>query len=177
MSRRTARLRALIERMRPRRSRPTDRASAPTAARSGGGDAADGALAEPASEPPEVEAGSDLPPLFDADEAARRAGGRPDLARDLFAMLCRNLAASHAELARARANAHPEAIRAAAHRLRGAAAYCGVPRLHHTCAEVERATRDLPAGELETALDRLEATIVETAALGPDTPEGAAPSD
>jgi len=177
MSRRTARLRALIERMRPRRKRPADRASSPTATRLGGGDAADGAHAEAASERPAVEAGSDLPPLFDADEAARRAGGRPDLARDLFAMLCRNLAASHAELARARANAHPEAIRAAAHRLRGAAAYCGVPRLHHTCAEVERATRDLSARELETALDRLEATIVETAALGPDPPEDAAPSD
>jgi len=168
MSRRTARLRALIERMRPRRQRPADRASSPTAARLGGGDAADGANAE---------AASDLPPLFDADEAARRAGGRPDLARDLFAMLCRNLAASHAELARARANAHPEAIRAAAHRLRGAAAYCGVPRLQHNCAEVERATRDLPGRDLETALDRLEATIVETAALGPDPPEDAAPSD
>ncbi|MDX1609756.1 MAG: Hpt domain-containing protein [Halofilum sp. (in: g-proteobacteria)] len=105
-------------------------------------------------------------PLVDPADGVRRAGGRPEVATELFAMLRRDLPATAAALRSARDASDLDALREAAHRLLGAALYCGVPRLREQAREVERlciegdaagALRDLPA-LLETmeAVGRVE---------------------
>lgn len=101
------------------------------------------------------------PPVVDEQAALERAGGRPEVVQELFTILCRSLPASRDTLAAARARGDTEAVRAAAHRLRGAAVYCAVPRLEDAVTEVERCARAGDRAALDTALARLYAAIDE----------------
>lgn len=101
------------------------------------------------------------PPVVDEQAALERAGGRPEVMQELFGILCRSLPASRDTLAAARERGDTEAVRAAAHRLRGAAVYCAVPRLEDAVTEVERRARAGDRAALDTALARLYAAIDE----------------
>ncbi len=119
--------------------------------------------------PFESETAGDGPPLHDSDDAVRRAGGRDAVARELFAMLQRHLPEALEDLAAARAAADPSRLRGTAHRLKGAAAYCGVPRLR---ADLERLEAAVDAeADTDAALDRLLATIEALRTLEPAPPE------
>jgi len=93
-------------------------------------------------------------PVIDPDAAIRHAGGRRDLATELFGILCRTLPESRERLERARATADTVQAHAAAHRLRGAVAYCGVPRLEAALAALETIARTDEASALEPAIRR-----------------------
>ena len=69
------------------------------------------------------------PPLIDPQDALQRAGGRPELAHELFRMLCDSLEDSAARLRQALAAGDRACLHDTAHRLHGACLYCGVPRL------------------------------------------------
>jgi two-component system sensor histidine kinase BarA len=97
------------------------------------------------------------PPFYDPEDAHARAGGRPGVADELFGMLCRHLPSSRAELRSARDRDDTQALLTAAHRLKGAAAYCGVPRLRHEITVLEECVR---RGDNHTiALDAVCSTI------------------
>lgn len=99
------------------------------------------------------------PWLYDPDDGLRRAGGRPEVAAELFDMLLRHLPSSRAELQDAHADGDGQRLRAAAHRLKGAAAYCGVPRLRRDLERVEQAIdeSDDPAAAVTRALAAIRA--------------------
>lgn len=101
------------------------------------------------------------PPYYDTEDARTRAGGRPGVADELFAMLCRHLPSSRSELRSAHDRNDPRALLAAAHRLKGAAAYCGVPRLRHDIAVLEERVRngDDPASALDTVCTTIDALL------------------
>lgn len=105
------------------------------------------------------------PSTVDSTEANRRARGRSDVARELFAILCRTLPESRATLERARAEHDWKTIREEGHRLHGAMAYCGVPRLEAALAELQRAARASDAVTLERAVVRVERSIDEVLAF------------
>lgn len=113
---------------------------------------------------------------IDASEANRRAQGRPDVARELFTILCRTLPASRDALAQARAEHDWNAIREEGHRLHGAVAYCGVPRLEAALAELQKATRDSDPVVLERAVIRVEQRIGEVLEFA-DRSDYAAPDE
>ncbi|MFW5969131.1 MAG: ATP-binding protein [Halofilum sp. (in: g-proteobacteria)] len=92
-------------------------------------------------------------PDYDPDDAQVRAGGRTAVADELFAMLCRHLPSSRAELRAAHARDDVQGLLAAAHRLKGAAAYCGVPRLRHEIAMLEDRVRN--GGDTADALEKV----------------------
>ncbi|MEF8834451.1 MAG: response regulator, partial [Halofilum sp. (in: g-proteobacteria)] len=101
------------------------------------------------------------PPCYDKEDARSRAGGRPGVADELFGMLCRHLPVSRAELRSAHDRNDREALLSAAHRLKGAAAYCGVPRLRHDIAVLEACVRrgDDPASALDAVCATIEVLI------------------
>lgn len=97
------------------------------------------------------------PPYYDGEDAESRAGGRPGVADELFAMLCRHLPSSRAELYSAHDREDRQALLAAAHRLKGAAAYCGVPRLRQDIAVLEERIRN--GEDPASALDAVCSTV------------------
>ena len=101
---------------------------------------------------------SNPPPYYDPDDARTRAGGRSGVADELFTMLCQHLPSSRAELRSALDRDDPQALLAAAHRLKGAAAYCGVPRLRHDIAALENDVRsgDDPTQAVETVCNTID---------------------
>ncbi len=117
------------------------------------------------------------PPYYDTEDARTRAGGRTSVADELFAMLCQHLPASRAELRLAHDRSDPQALLVAAHRLKGAAAYCGVPRLRHDIAVLEECVRngDDPASALEAVCSTIDALLrMEEERKSPDSHAGGA---
>ena len=90
-----------------------------------------------AGSPPEV------PDLPARDEAAglAAAGEDPDLAQELFATLMADLPREIAEIRSYVAERHWDQVVQIAHRLRGAAGYCGVPQLDYALQELERVAK------------------------------------
>lgn len=104
-------------------------------------------------------------PLTDREDALRRAGDRPDVAREMFGLLKYTLEEAASNLRGAIRDEDPVRLREAAHRLHGACLYCGVPRLHAAVADVEalcRAWPDDPAPGLEKAVERLLEAVEAT---------------
>lgn len=83
-------------------------------------------------------------PARDEAAALAAAGDDADLARELFATLMEGLVREVAKLREHFAGGDWEQVVQIAHRLRGAAGYCGVPRLDYALQELERAAK---AGE------------------------------
>lgn len=104
-------------------------------------------------------AGPEPPALIDEADGTRRAGGRADVARELLAMLARSLPESRDELERAHTAGDLQSLHAAAHRLKGAAAYCGVPRLRTEVSELAARAREGDAEGAAAAFERLRRTI------------------
>lgn len=119
---------------------------------------------------------SGLPPCYDPQDATDRAGGHTGVANELFTMLCRHLPSSRAELRSAHARNDREALLAAAHRLKGAAAYCGVPRLRHEIAVLERCARDGadPVNAVETVCATIDALLRMAERDAPESDSGGA---
>lgn len=78
-------------------------------------------------------------PVFDKELALQRAGGRQDLAAELFAMLLRDLPDFHQRIVAAHANT--AALIEVVHTLNGAATYCGVPALKAAAHNYETALK------------------------------------
>ncbi|MDZ7787970.1 MAG: response regulator [Halofilum sp. (in: g-proteobacteria)] len=114
------------------------------------------------------------PPYYDPEDARTRAGGRPGVADELFTMLCRHLPSSRAELRSAHDRNDARALLTAAHRLKGAAAYCGVPRLRHEITVLEERVRrgDNHAVALDAVCSTIDALLEMDRSDRPDPHAG-----
>jgi len=116
-----------------------------------------------------LDAGSDAGTARDTEQALRLTNGNQKLAGELFAMLLDELPQRRQWLQQTAAAGDLEGVREHAHKLHGSASYCGVPRLKHRAAELERAARDADQAALGPALERALAAIDELLAQA-DTP-------
>lgn len=97
-----------------------------------------------------------LLPARDDAAALATTGGDAELAEQLFATLREGLPE---EIARLHHPARAEdwgALADAAHRFRGATAYCGVPALDRALQDLERAARSSDLTRISPALERVE---------------------
>ena len=99
---------------------------------------------------------SQLLPARDTSAALATTGGDAELAAQLFATLREGLPE---ELDRLRHHIRGQAWSAladAAHRVRGATAYCGVPALDRALQDLERVARDNDLERIPASLERVE---------------------
>lgn len=107
-------------------------------------------------------------PARDEVAALAATGGDADLARELFASFTHGLAGELETISRhGRAENWP-ALAEAAHRLRGATAYCGVPALDHALQQLERAAQSAALDRIRTGLLEVELEAERLGALVPD---------
>ena len=91
-------------------------------------------------------------PSRDESAALEAAGGNEDLARELVESLVRSLPQEIAELQRWHTADTWSQLADAAHRMRGATSYCGVPAIDELLEELERAARTSNAERIELNL-------------------------
>ncbi|SDT93584.1 response regulator [Halopseudomonas salegens] len=108
--------------------------------------------------------------VLDPREGLRLAAGKPELARDMLAMLLASLDQEYSEISHALTNNDPEHLLERIHRLHGASRYCGVPDLRQHCLQTETLLKnDEPANlavrELLAAIRRLQQAATETSFL------------
>lgn len=95
-------------------------------------------------------------PTRDASAALATTGGDAELAAQLFATLREGLPE---EIDRLRHHTRAQdwsALADAAHRFRGATAYCGVPALDRALQELERVARNSDLEGIPASLERVE---------------------
>lgn len=101
-------------------------------------------------------------------EALERAGGSVDLAKELFAMLLKELPVLRKQL---RAAIDAQDLAASwdhAHKIYGSTAYCAVPMLHRTAQATEAAIKAQDLSGLRNRFEELEAAIETLLSSGPD---------
>lgn len=99
--------------------------------------------------------------LFDKDLALKQAGGNPELAKELFEMLIKDLPVSQQAVNLAHGNLDKDAFWNAVHKIHGGTAYCGVPDLKQACKSLEdEIKKTYPSVETDTALTKLDKEIV-----------------
>lgn len=79
--------------------------------------------------------------MLDIPQAIEQAGGNPDLAKELFTMLLKELPDQKEKLNQAFAKGDNQAIWNHSHKLYGSTAYCGVPALRKAAKELEEAIK------------------------------------
>lgn len=82
-----------------------------------------------------------MPEMLDIPQAIEQAGGNPDLAKELFTMLLKELPDQKEKLNQAFAKGDNQAIWNHSHKLYGSTAYCGVPALRKAAKELEEAIK------------------------------------
>lgn len=80
--------------------------------------------------------------VYDKDDALEHAGGDPALARRFLDMLLESLPQAERSLASALGNNNTAGLREHAHRLAGAAAYCGACALRRAALRLETRVRE-----------------------------------
>lgn len=94
--------------------------------------------------------------LFDKDLALKQAGGNPELAKELFEMLVKDLPISQQAVIQAHAGLDKDAFWNAVHKIHGGTAYCGVPDLKSACKRLEDEIKVAYPGEtIDSALKEL----------------------
>lgn len=96
-------------------------------------------------------------PAWDETAALAATGGDAELARDLLAALIRGLPGELAALACHRRAEDWSGLADAAHRLRGATAYCGVPALDHALRQLERHAHARAVDRIDPAIAAAQA--------------------
>ncbi|MDX1823341.1 MAG: Hpt domain-containing protein [Thiohalomonadales bacterium] len=76
-------------------------------------------------------------PMLDIPHAIEQAGGNPDLAKELFTMLLKDLPEQKHKLNQAFEESDSQALWDHAHKIYGATAYCGVPALNEAARKLE----------------------------------------
>jgi two-component system sensor histidine kinase BarA len=76
-------------------------------------------------------------PMLDIPHAIEQAGGNPELAKELFTMLLKDLPDQKRKLNQAFNERDQHALWDHAHKIYGSTAYCGVPALNKAARELE----------------------------------------
>ena len=82
-----------------------------------------------------------MPEMLNIPQAIEQAGGNPDLSKELFTMLLKELPDQKEKLNQAFAKGDNQAIWNHSHKLYGSTAYCGVPALRKAAKELEEAIK------------------------------------
>ena len=75
--------------------------------------------------------------MLDIPHAIEQAGGNPDLAKELFTMLLKELPDLKSKLNQAFSDGDEQGLWDHAHKIYGSTAYCGVPALNNAARELE----------------------------------------
>ncbi len=100
-------------------------------------------------------------PMLDIPHAIAQAGGNPDLAKELFTMLLKELTEQKNKLNQAFNNGDQQSLWDHAHKIYGSTAYCGVPALNKAARELEDAIKaktkniEKKIQSVNTAIDEL----------------------
>jgi len=98
-------------------------------------------------------------PIIDKELGIRLAGNQPDLAHDMIVMLSKGLPQDLADINHAFTNNdYPELLRYV-HKLHGAVAYCGTPRLKEVLAQIETKLKRNMKDEIPTLMQRLQVEV------------------
>lgn len=100
-------------------------------------------------------------------EALERAGGNAELAKELFAMLLKELPPLREQLRNAIAARDLDACWDPAHKLYGSTAYCAVPMLAQSAQATEAAIKAQDLAAVRTQFAELEAAIDALISSGP----------
>ena len=79
--------------------------------------------------------------MLDIPHAIEQAGGNPDLAKELFTMLLKDLPEQKHKLNQAFEESDSQALWDHAHKIHGSTAYCGVPALQKAAKVLEDAIK------------------------------------
>jgi HPt (histidine-containing phosphotransfer) domain-containing protein len=80
-------------------------------------------------------------PMLDIPHAIEQAGGNPELAKELFVMLLKELPELKQKLNQAFNNGDEQGLWDHAHKIYGSTAYCCVPALNKAAKELEAAIK------------------------------------
>jgi two-component system sensor histidine kinase BarA len=98
-------------------------------------------------------------PVFDWNQALQLAGQKPDLAKDILAMLMAELPQDTARINQAyKDQNYPEMLRLV-HKLHGALCYSGMPRLKTVIAKLETTLKTNIMGDLPAQIDLLNTEV------------------
>ena len=90
--------------------------------------------------------------MLDIPHAIEQAGGNPELAKELFTMLLKELPDLQHKLNQAFNNGDEQGLWDQAHKIYGSTAYCGVPALNKAAKELEEAIKSKSNDVLEMIL-------------------------
>jgi two-component system sensor histidine kinase BarA len=93
--------------------------------------------------------------IIDWDLAIERAGGKKELAKELFELLVKTLPQHQNELKVAFEDNDFDALHTAAHKLHSATCYCGTPRLKQAAKNLEELAKTTKTTEIKESYDKL----------------------
>jgi two-component system sensor histidine kinase BarA len=96
-------------------------------------------------------------PAIDWDLGLKLAGNKPQLAKDIMAVLMETLADDLQDIVKAKND--PNIVLQKVHKLHGAISYCGLPRLKKLLAEFEQALKNEHFSNLDAYLESLSAEV------------------
>ena len=106
-------------------------------------------------------------PMLDIPHAIEQAGGNPDLAKELFTMLLKELPDQKHKLNQAFKDGDEQGLWDYAHQIYGSTAYCGVPALQRAAKVLEEAIKQ-SAEDIENKIKTVNQAIEELMSIGPD---------
>ena len=98
--------------------------------------------------------------MLDITQAIEQAGGNPDLAKELYTMLLKELPELKRKLNQALNDADNQGIWDHTHKIRGSTAYCGVPALQTAAKALEQAIKT-QASDVPEKIQRVNKAIDE----------------
>lgn len=98
-------------------------------------------------------------PIIDKELALKLAGNQPDLAEDLFKMLSKGLPTDLANINQSFADQNHVKLLHQVHKLHGAVAYCGTPRLKSLLAYIELQLKKNEVKDLSGLLNHLNTEV------------------
>jgi two-component system, NarL family, sensor histidine kinase BarA len=109
-------------------------------------------------------------PVFDAELALRRAGGRDILAAEMHTMLRASLEQDGPHIRALATQQHHDALLETVHKLHGATRYCGAPRLEQAARQLEEQLKThASAADIHAAAQTLLEEIDRLLAQAPDS--------
>lgn len=105
--------------------------------------------------------------IIDKTEAIQKAGGKVDLAKELFGMLLNELPTLKDLMNKAYQANNAQDFWDYAHKIHGSTAYCGVPALRHTAKSLEDVIKQEKSfAEMENELSLLNGAIDDLLKIG-----------
>ena len=110
-----------------------------------------------------------MEPVLDKSLAIEKAGGKSDLAKELFAMLLNELPELKNLMNMAYQANDPQGFWDHTHKIHGSTAYCGVPALQAAARVLEEAIKaDKSFPEMKNNLEQVNKSIEDLLAIGND---------